>query len=137
MRNAIQDEIIEQFAGLEWFDRYTLLISFGKELGPMDDAFKTEVNAISGCQSRVWISSHVEDGRLVFDLDSDAMIIRGILALLLRVVNNRPPEEVLDTELYFIEEIGLKSNLSPARSNGLEAIIGRIREVAEQKAGKG
>ncbi|WP_406655533.1 SufE family protein [Methanolobus sp. ZRKC2] len=134
MTDAIQDEIIKEFEGLEWFDKYELLISSAKRLEPMDDKFKTEENSISGCQSKVWISSYRENGRLIFNLDSDAMITKGIISLLMRVVNNRPPREILDNELYFIEEIGLKSNLSPARSNGLESIIKRIKEIAESEA---
>ncbi|MDK2835091.1 MAG: cysteine desulfuration protein SufE [Methanolobus sp.] len=131
MRDTVQEEIIKQFEGLEWLDRYALLISFAKELEPMDAKFRTEKNSISGCQSRVWIISHKEDGRLMFHLDSEAMITRGIMSLLMKVVNNRPPREVVDLDLYFIEEIGLKSNLSPARADGLASIIRRIREVAE------
>ena len=131
MRDAVQDNIIKQFEGLEWLDKYALLISFAKVLEPMDAKFRIEENSISGCQSRVWIISHKEDGRLVFHLDSEAMITRGIMALLLKVVNNRSPREIMDLDLYFIEEIGLKSNLSPARADGLASIIRRIRKVAE------
>lgn len=134
MRDAVQDEIIAQFDGLEWLDRYGLLISYAKELEPMDESFRTEDNSISGCQSKVWIRTYKEDGRLIIDLDSEAMITKGIIALLLRVVNNRPPQEILDLDLYFIEEIGLKSNLSPSRADGLASIIRRIREVAEVEA---
>lgn len=133
MNDAIQDEIIEQFEGLEWFDKYGLLISFAREHKPMSDEFKTEDNAISGCQSKVWIKCHKENGKLIFDLDSEAMITKGIISLVAKVVNNRYPQEILDTDLYFIEKIGLKSNLSPARSNGLESIIKRIREVAQEE----
>lgn len=133
MNDAIQNEIIKQFEGLEWFDKYGLLISFAKKLEPMSDEFKSEDNAISGCQSRVWIRSYTKDGRLIFDLDSDAMITKGIISLVVKVVNNRPPQEILNADLYFIDKIGLKSNLSPARSNGLESIINRIKEVAEEE----
>jgi cysteine desulfuration protein SufE len=133
MRDAVQDEIIAQFYGLEWLDKYSLLISFAKELEPMDKEFKTEENSISGCQSKVWIRTYRENGRLIINLDSEAMITKGIIALLLRVVNNRPPQEILDLDLYFIDEIGLKSNLSPARADGLASIIRRIREVAERE----
>ncbi|TGC09846.1 SufE family protein [Methanolobus halotolerans] len=133
MRDAVQDEIIAQFDGLEWLDKYGLLISYAKELEPMDERFRNEENSISGCQSKVWIRTYKEDSRLIIDLDSDAMITRGIISLLLKVVNNRPPQEVLDLDLYFIDEIGLKSNLSPARADGLASIIRRIREVAERE----
>ncbi len=133
MRDAVQDEIIAQFDGLEWLDKYGLLISFAKELEPMDKDFKTEENSISGCQSKVWIRTYRENGRLIINLDSEAMITKGIISLLLKVVNNRPPQEILDLDLYFIDEIGLKSNLSPARADGLASIIRRIREVAERE----
>ncbi|WP_440953333.1 SufE family protein [Methanococcoides sp. FTZ1] len=133
MSDAIQDEIIEQFDGLDWFDKYTLLISFAKELEPMSEEFRTEDNAISGCQSRVWIRSRKENGKLIFDLDSEAMITKGIISLVGKVVNDRDPQEILDTDLYFIEKIGLRSNLSPARSNGLDSIIKKIREIAQEE----
>ncbi|QLC49025.1 SufE family protein [Methanolobus zinderi] len=133
MRDAVQDEIIGQFDGLEWLDKYGLLISYAKELEPMDKEFRTEENSISGCQSKVWIRTYRENGRLIIDLDSEAMITKGIISLLLKVVNNRPPQEILDLDLYFIDEIGLKSNLSPARADGLASIIRRIREVAERE----
>jgi len=134
VNDAIQDEIIEEFDGLEWFDKYSLLISFGKKLKPMDEEFKTEDNSISGCQSKVWVRSYNKDGKLSFDLDSDAMITKGIIALVVKVVNDRYPQEILNADLYFIDKIGLKSNLSPARSNGLESIISRIKEVAANEA---
>lgn len=133
MTDAIQDEIIREFDGLEWLDRYDLLIALAKKLEPMDEDSRTDENSISGCQSRVWIQSYKRDGKLNFNLDSDAMITKGIMALLLRVVNNRHPQEIADMDLYFIEKIGLKSNLSPARSNGLESIIRRIKEIAKNE----
>lgn len=134
MRDAIQDEIIAEFDGLDWFDKYELLISSAKGLGSMDEVYKTEENSISGCQSKVWLWSSTKNGRMIFELDSDAMITKGIISLLLRVVNDRYPREILDTDLYFIEDIGLKSNLSPARANGLASIISRIWEIAEEAA---
>ncbi|KXS45375.1 SufE family protein [Methanohalophilus euhalobius] len=133
MTDAIQDEIIREFDGLEWLDRYDLLIALAKKLEPMDEDSRTDENSISGCQSRVWIQSYKRDGKLNFNLDSDAMITKGIMALLLRVVNNRHPQEIANIDLYFIERIGLKSNLSPARSNGLESIIRRIKEIAKNE----
>jgi cysteine desulfuration protein SufE len=135
--DAIQDEIIREFDGLEWLEKYDLLISSARELEPMDEEFRTDENSISGCQSRVWIRSYKKDGKLIFDLDSDAMITKGIMSLLLRVVNNRYPQEIADMDLYFIENIGLKSNLSPARSNGLDSIIKRIKEIAENESAQG
>jgi len=134
MRDAVQDDIIKQFDGLDWLDKYGLLISFAKELEPMDDKFRTEENSISGCQSKVWIRTYTKDGKMIINLDSDAMITRGIISLLLKVVNNRSPQDIADLDLYFIEEIGLKSNLSPARADGLASIIKRIREVARREA---
>jgi cysteine desulfuration protein SufE len=134
MKDAVQDDIIKQFDGLEWLDKYGLLISFAKELKPMDDDSRTEENSISGCQSRVWIRTYIEDGKMIINLDSDAMITRGIISLLLKVVNNRSPQDIADIDLYFIEEIGLRSNLSPARADGLASIIRRIREVARREA---
>ncbi len=132
MKDAIQDEIIQEFAGLDWFDKYELLIESARNIDYMDKKFRTEENSISGCQSKVWIRSYIDDGKLVFELDSDAMITKGIMSLLLRVFNNRYSEDILNTDLYFIDDIGLKSNLSPARSNGLQAIINRIREIGEE-----
>jgi cysteine desulfuration protein SufE len=132
--DAIQDEIIREFDGLEWLEKYDLLISSARELEPMDEEFRTDENSISGCQSRVWIRSYKKDGKLIFDLDSDAMITKGIMALLLRVINNRYPQEIANIDLYFLEKTGLKSNLSPARSDGLQAIIKRIKEIAENEA---
>lgn len=134
MSDTIQDEIIKDFAGLDWLDKYELLIASAKNIKPMNKKFRTEDNAIIGCQSKVWIITSTQDDKLVFELDSDAMITKGIMSLLLRVFNNRYPEEILNTDLYFIDDIGLKSNLSPARSNGLQSIINRIREIAEEAA---
>ena len=133
MSDHIQDEIIEQFHGLEWLEKYELLISFARELEPMDEQFKTEEYAISGCQSKVWIRTYIENGKLIIHLDSEAMITKGIIYLLMKVMNNRSPQEIVDLDLYFIEETGLKSNLSPARADGLASIIKRIREVAEME----
>ncbi|ADE37244.1 SufE family protein [Methanohalophilus mahii] len=136
MTDAIQDEIIGEFDGLEWLEKYDLLIRSARELEPMDEEFRTDDNSISGCQSRVWIRSYKKDGKLIFDLDSDAMITKGIMALLLRVVNNRHPQEIANIDLYFLEKTGLKSNLSPARSDGLRAIIKRIKEIAQNEVGQ-
>lgn len=134
MSDPIQDEIIKEFDGLEWFDKYELLINSARKAGSMAEEFRTEENAISGCQSKVWVRSYTKNGRLLFEFDSDAMITKGITSLVLRVLNDRYPQEILDTDLYFIEEVGLKSNLSPARANGLASIINRIREIAKGEA---
>ena len=134
MSDSIQDEIIKEFEGLEWFDKYELLISSAREVETMAEEFRNEENSISGCQSKVWIRSYTKDGRLHFEYDSDAMITKGIISLVLRVLNNRYPQEILDIDLYFLDDIGLKSNLSPARADGLASIIRRIREIAEEEA---
>ncbi|WMW26154.1 SufE family protein [Methanolobus sediminis] len=131
MIDAVQDEIIKEFEGLEWFDKYELLISSAKQVETMAEEFRIEENSISGCQSKVWIRSYINDGKLHFEYDGDAMITKGIISLVLRVLNDRYPQEILDTDLYFIEAIGLKSNLSPARADGLASIIRRIKEIAE------
>jgi len=122
--NAIQDIIIEDFAALDdWLDKYEYIINLGKELAPLDDRLKIEQNAVKGCQSKVWISSELSGGKINFLADSDAMITRGLIALLLRVLNNQTPEDVANAELYFIDRIGLSSNLSPSRANGLASIV--------------
>lgn len=129
--NELQDEIIEEFAELtDWMDKYQLLIDLGNELEVLDERYRTESNLIDGCQSRVWIQCDYVDGRLVLVADSDALIVKGIIALLLRVLNGRSPQEILDADLYFIDRIGLKDHLSPTRSNGLLAMIKQIRMYA-------
>ena len=129
--NELQDEIVEEFLELDdWMDRYQLLIDMGGELEPMDDSMKTEQNLIDGCQSRVWINADCIDGRLVMTAESDALIVKGIIALLLRVLNNQTPRDILDSELYFIDRIGLRDHLSPTRSNGLLAMVKRIHDYA-------
>ena len=129
--NEIQDEIIEEFSGLEdWMDKYQLLIDLGNELAPLDERYKTEQNLIDGCQSRVWLQVDYEDGRIHFTAESDALIVKGIVSLLIRVLSDHTPQEILDADLYFIEEIGLKEHLSPTRSNGLVAMVKQIRAYA-------
>jgi len=129
--DKIQDRLIEEFALLkEWFDKYEHLIELGKQLPLLDEKYKTEENLISGCQSRLWITAELVDGKIVFHADSDAKITRGIIAVVLKVVNNQPPEEVAKVELYCLDAIGLTSNLSPSRANGLASIIKRIYDLA-------
>ena len=139
--NEIQNEIIEEFEGLDdWMDRYQMLIDLGNELEPLDERYKTEENLIDGCQSRVWIYCEArkeegganDDGVKVLHLqaDSDALIVKGIVALLLRVLSDHTPEEILESDLYFIERIGLREHLSPTRSNGLLAMVKQIRAFA-------
>ena len=129
--NELQDEVIEEFSELtDWMDKYQMLIDLGNELEVLDDKYKTEQNLIDGCQSRVWVQCDYVDGKLELTADSDALIVKGIIALLLRVLSGHPPQEILDSDLYFIDEIGLKDHLSPTRSNGLLAMIKQIRMYA-------
>ena len=129
--NERQDEIIEEFAGFDdWMDRYQLLIDLGNEQEPLDEKYKTEQNLIDGCQSRVWLQADYADGKIHFQAESDALIVKGIVALLIRVLSGHTPQEILDADLYFIEEIGLKEHLSPTRSNGLLAMVKQMRVYA-------
>ena len=130
--NEAQDEVIEQFQDFtDWMDKYQLLIDLGGELEPLDAKYKTEQNLIDGCQSRVWVQCDMtDDGLLVFTADSDALIVKGIIALLIQVISAHTPREILDADLYFIDRIGLKDHLSPTRSNGLLAMVKQIRMYA-------
>lgn len=129
--NEIQDEIIEEFAEFtEWMDKYQMLIDLGNDLDGLDAEYKNEQNLIDGCQSRVWLQCDIKDGKLVFTADSDALITKGIIALLIRVVSGHTPKEILDTDLYFIERIGLHQHLSPTRSNGLLSMVKKIKAYA-------
>ena len=129
--NEIQDEIVEEFSGLDdWMDKYQLLIDLGNEQTPLAEQYKTESNLIDGCQSRVWLQADYEDGLIHFSAESDALIVKGIVSLLIRVLSDHTPKEILDADLYFIDEIGLKEHLSPTRSNGLLAMIKQIRSYA-------
>jgi cysteine desulfuration protein SufE len=121
----------------DWMDRYALLIELGNSLGKLDDKYKTEDNLIVGCQSRVWLQADFVDGKIVFSAESDAVIVKGIIALLIKVLSNRTPDEIINTDLYFIEKIGLKENLSPTRSNGLVSMIKQIRFYAMAYKAKG
>ena len=137
-----EQEIIEELSDYEdWMDKYQRLIDLGNEQEPLDEKYKTESNLIDGCQSRVWLQADYEDGKIHFQAESDALIVKGIVSLLLRVFSDRTPDEILNADLRFIEEIGLKEHLSPTRSNGLVAMIKQIRLYAmafkakeEQKA---
>ena len=130
--NEVQDEIIEEFDGLsDWMDRYAYIIDLGNTLPDYPENEKTPQNLIEGCQSRVWIDARTDnDGTISFQADSDALIVKGIVALLMRVLNHRTPDEILDADLYFIDKIGLKEHLSPTRSNGLVAMIRQIHDYA-------
>ena len=129
--NEIQDEVIEEFSSFtDWMDKYQLLIDLGNELEPLDEKYKTESNLIDGCQSRVWLQADLIDGQMVLQAESDALIVKGIVALLIRVLSGHSPQEVLHADLYFIEQIGLKEHLSPTRSNGLLAMLKQIKMYA-------
>ena len=131
--NETQDEIIAEFSELtDWMDRYAYIIDLGNTLSPYPESEKIPANIIEGCQSRVWISAKLnEDKTIHFDADSDALIVKGIIALLLKVLNDRTPDEILNADLYFIEKIGLKEHLSPTRSNGLLAMVKQIHNYAK------
>ena len=130
--NEIQDEIIAEFSDFDdWMDRYAYIIELGNALPAIEEKYKTAQNLIEGCQSRVWLNATLSpDGTILFEADSDAIIVKGIISLLVRVLSDRTPQEILDSELYFIEKIGLKEHLSPTRSNGLAAMIKQIRVYA-------
>lgn len=130
--NEIQDEVIEEFSAFDdWMDKYQLLIDLGNEQEPLDEQYKTEQNLIDGCQSRVWLLCDKDaEGNLVFTAESDALIVKGIIALLIRVISGHQPQEILDADLYFIEQIGLKDHLSPTRSNGLLAMVKQVKAYA-------
>lgn len=126
-----QEEVIEEFALFEdWMDKYEHLISLGKELPLIEESKKVEENIIKGCQSRVWLSAELNQGKIRFTADSDAIITKGIISLMIRVLNNSSPEEILATELYFVDQIGLKEHLSPTRSNGLVNMIKQMKMYA-------
>ena len=136
--NEIQDEIIEEFSGFDdWMDKYQLLIDLGNEQEPLDEKYKIEQNLIDGCQSRVWLQADYADGKIHFSAESDALIVKGIVALLIRVLSDATPQEILGADLYFIEEIGLKEHLSPTRSNGLLAMVKQMRMYALAFQAKG
>ncbi len=129
--NERQDEIIDEFSGLDdWMDRYQLLIDLGSEQQPLPEEQKTEQNLIDGCQSRVWLQADYRDGRLFFTAESDALIVKGIVALLIRVLSDATPKQIIDADLYFIDAIGLREHLSPTRSNGLVAMVKQMRMYA-------
>lgn len=129
--NKIQDEIIEEFSVFEdWMDKYALLIELGNTLSPLDPKYKIENNLIEGCQSRVWLQADYKDGKIFFYGESDAVIVKGIVSLLIKVLSGRTPDEILNTDLYFIDTIGLKEHLSPTRSNGLVSMVKQMRLYA-------
>lgn len=129
--NQIQEQIIEEFEQFEeWMDKYEYLIELGNELPPLEAKFKTNENLIQGCQSKVWLKPDYEDGLVHFSADSDAIITKGIVSLLIKVLSGKPPSEIKDAELYFIDRIGLRQNLSPTRSNGLLSMVKQMKLYA-------
>lgn len=129
--NELQDEVIEEFSDFDdWMDKYQLLIDLGNDQQPLDPKYKTKQNLIDGCQSRVWLQADLVDGKVVFQAESDALIVKGIISLLIQVVSGHTPDEILNADLYFIEKIGLKEHLSPTRSNGLLAMVKQMRMYA-------
>lgn len=136
--NEIQDEVIAEFSDFDdWMDRYQLLIDLGSEQEPLDEKYKNEQNLIDGCQSRVWLQADYKDGVISFQAESDALIVKGIVTLLIRVLSGHTPDEILNADLYFIEKIGLKEHLSPTRSNGLLAMVKQMRMYALAFKAKG
>ena len=129
--NNIQDEIVEEFSSFDdWMDRYSLLIDYGNGLEPFPEADKNNQNLIDGCQSKVWFTAEMKNGKVIYHGDSDAILVKGIVALLIRVLSNHTPKEIVETELYFIDEINLREHLSPTRSNGLNAMLRQMRLFA-------
>ena len=129
--NELQDEVIEEFNDFDdWMDKYQLLIDLGSEEEPLPEEYKTDQNLIDGCQSRVWLQADLKDGKIIFQAESDALIVKGIVLLLVRVLSDHTPDEILNADLYFIERIGLKEHLSPTRSNGLLAMLKQMKMYA-------
>ena len=129
--NEIQDEIIDEFSSFDdWMDRYSLLIDYGNGLEPFPELDKNDQNLIDGCQSRVWFTAEMKDGKVIYHGDSDAILVKGIVALLIRVLSGHTPKEIVDTQLYLIDDINLREHLSPTRSNGLNAMLKKMIEFA-------
>ena len=129
--NEMQDEVIAEFSDFDdWMDRYQVLIDLGNEQQPLDEKSKTDQTLIEGCQSRVWLQADEQDGKIIFQAESDALIVKGIIALLIKVLSGHTPDEILEADLYFIPQIGLQEHLSPTRSNGLLAMVKQMRMYA-------
>ena len=129
--NELQDEIIEEFSAFDdWMDKYALLIDLGNSLEPLDEKHKNPQNIIEGCQSRVWLNAELNNGIVTYQGESDAVFVKGIVSLLIQVLSGHSPDEILNTELYFIDKIGLKEHLSPTRSNGLVAMVKQMKMFA-------
>lgn len=135
--NDIQDEIIDEFSAFDdWMDRYSLLIEYGNGLAPFPESDRTEQNLIDGCQSKVWFTAEMKDGKIIYHGDSDAILVKGIVALLIHVLSDHTPQEIVDANLYFIDRINLREHLSPTRSNGLVAMLKQMRLYALAFAAK-
>ena len=129
--NKIQDEIIEEFSIFtDWLDKYDYLIELGNDLPELDATLKTDDNLINGCQSKVWLNAEYRDGKVWYEADSDAIIVKGIVALMVKALSGQSPDEIVSNELYFIDKVGLKQNLSPTRSNGLLAMVKKMKLFA-------
>ncbi|MFT3752193.1 MAG: SufE family protein [Paludibacter sp.] len=129
--NELQDEIIEEFSAFDdWMDKYALLIDLGNSLEPLEDKYKNPQNIIEGCQSRVWLNAELNNGIVTYQGESDAVLVKGIVSLLINVLSGHTPDEIINTELYFIDKIGLKEHLSPTRSNGLVAMVKQMKMFA-------
>ena len=129
--NDIQNEIVEEFEGFEdWMDKYSLIMDMASSLEPLEERYKNDSNLIEGCQSRVWLQADYVDGNIIFKGDSDALIVKGIVAMLINTLSGHSPKEILESELFFIEKIGLKENLSPTRSNGLASMVKQMKLYA-------
>lgn len=129
--NEIQDEIVEEYSDIEdWMDRYACIIDLGNTLPPIDEQYKTPSHLIEGCQSRVWLNAEMDGDNIVYTADSDAIIVKGIISMLIKVLSGHTPDEVINSELYFIDKIGLSEHLSPTRSNGLVAMVKQMKMYA-------
>ena len=129
--NEIQEEIIEEFSGFDdWMDKYSLIMDMASSLEPLDEVYKNDANLIEGCQSRVWLQADYVDGNIIFKGDSDALIVKGIVAMLINTLSGHSPKDILESDLFFIEKIGLKENLSPTRSNGLASMVKQMKLYA-------
>ncbi len=129
--NQIQDDIIAEFCDIDdWMDRYAYIIDLGNTLPPIDEKYKTPTHLIEGCQSRVWLNADIADGKIIYTADSDAIIVKGIISLLIQVLSGHTPDDIINAELYFIDKIGLSEHLSPTRSNGLVAMVKQMKMYA-------
>lgn len=131
--DKIEEQVVEEFSVFDdWMDKYEYIIDIGKNLAPLEDTYKTDLNKVTGCQSQVWLSAEMKDGNLYYKADSDAIITKGLIALLIRVLSGHKPEEIIDAKLGFLDKIGMRGHLSPTRSNGLVSMIAHMKKYAEK-----